>query len=139
MKIQYQRQLLGMLRPDLQGSDKAQSILQEVIRNLMIRKIDHLWIEHLLSIDHLRTDVHMRTVGQKDPLLEFKHESFALFDSFSRRLRLEISSDLFRFEMLPQQSQEERLQKTAAHLQRKSRAKTNPALSLIEESPALEP
>jgi preprotein translocase subunit SecA len=140
LKLQYQRQLLGMLRPDLQNNEKAQSILQDVIRNLMIRKIDHLWIEHLLTIDHLRTDVHMRTVGQKDPLLEFKHESFALFDSFSRRLRMEISSDLFRFEMLPQQSQEKRLERTAAHLHRKERVKSSPALPLIdEESPALEP
>jgi len=138
MKLQYQRQLLGMLRPDLQNSEKAHSILQEVIRNLMIRKIDHLWIEHLLAIDHLRTDVHMRTVGQKDPLLEFKHESFALFDAFSKRLRMEISSDLFRFEMLPQQSQEKRLEQTAAHLQRKARAKSAPALPPAEESPALE-
>ena len=105
----------------------------------MIRKIDHLWIEHLLTIDHLRTDVHMRTVGQKDPLLEFKHESFALFDSFSKRLRLEISRDLFRFEMLPQQSQEKRLEQTAAHLKRKSRTKSAQSLPLIEESSALEP
>jgi preprotein translocase subunit SecA len=67
----------------------------------MVRRIDHLWQEHLLSIDHLRSDVHMRTVGQKDPLLEFKHESFTLFQSFSEKLRQEIARDLFRFEMMP--------------------------------------
>jgi preprotein translocase subunit SecA len=120
MKMQYQRQLLGMLRPDLQDSAKAHSVLQEVIRNLMVRKIDHLWIEHLLAIDHLRTDVHMRTVSQKDPLLEFKHDSFALFSSFSQRLRLEISRDLFRFEMLPP-SQEKRLETTDAALRSRLR------------------
>jgi preprotein translocase subunit SecA len=75
----------------------------------------------------------------KDPLLEFKHESFALFNAFSQRLRLEISRDLFRFEMLPQQSQEQRLEQTAAHLQRKSRAKAAPRLPAIEETPVLEP
>ncbi len=69
----------------------------------MVRKIDQLWQEHLLHIDHLRSDVHMRTVGQKDPLLEFKHESFALFETFSTQLRQEIARDLFRFEMMPQQ------------------------------------
>jgi preprotein translocase subunit SecA len=132
-KLQYQRQLLGMLRPDLQEQDKAQSILQEVVRNLMIRKIDQLWIEHLLAIDHLRTDVHMRTVGQKDPLLEFKHESFALFESLSQRLRIEISRDLFRFEMMPQQSQDERLKNTNAQLQRKQRAKPLPRPALEED------
>jgi len=72
----------------------------EAVRNLMIRKIDHLWQEHLLVMDHLRTDVNLRTVGQRDPLMEFKHESFGLFDEFSRTLRSEIAQDLFRFEMV---------------------------------------
>jgi preprotein translocase subunit SecA len=134
LKLQTQRQLLSLLKPDLTDSDKAQSVLQEVIRNLMIRKIDQLWIEHLLSIDHLRTDVHMRTVGQKDPLLEFKHESFALFDALSQRLRQEIARDLFRFEMMPppsRMSSQQRVQQTLAHLSRKERPKLIP--SPVEE------
>ncbi len=102
-KIFFQRQLLSSFRPDLNEAEKGQNVLQEVIRNLMVRKIDQLWQEHLLQIDHLRSDVHMRTVGQKDPLLEFKHESFSLFEAFSVRLRQEIARDLFRFEMMPQQ------------------------------------
>lgn len=72
----------------------------EAIRNLMIRKIDQQWQEHLLVMDHLRTDVTLRSVGQRDPLMEFKHESFKLFDAFGRNLRAEIAQDLFRFEMV---------------------------------------
>jgi preprotein translocase subunit SecA len=102
-KLMFQRQLLSSFRPELNEAEKSQNVLQEVIRNLMIREIDQLWQGHLLAIDHLRSDVHMRTVGQKDPLLEFKHESFALFEAFSTRLRQQISRDLFRFEMMPQQ------------------------------------
>ncbi len=102
-KIFFQRQLLTSFRPELNEAEKGQNVLNEVVRNLMLRKIDQLWQEHLLHVDHLRSDVHMRTVGQKDPLLEFKHESFALFESFSLRLREEIARDLFRFEMMPQQ------------------------------------
>ncbi len=60
-----------------------EEVLREVIRSLLIRNIDRLWQEHLLNIDHLRTEVHLRSVGQKDPLLEFKHEAFALFDSLT--------------------------------------------------------
>ncbi len=100
-KLHQQRQLISTFRPDLQDADKLQNILQEVLRSLMVRRLDQLWQEHLLSIDHLRSDVHMRTVGQKDPLLEFKHESFTLFQSFSEKLRQEIARDLFRFEMMP--------------------------------------
>ncbi|HSX11732.1 MAG TPA: preprotein translocase subunit SecA [Chlamydiales bacterium] len=102
-KLFFQRQLLSSFRPELNEAEKSQNVLQEVIRNLMVRKIDQLWQEHLLHVDHLRSDVHMRTVGQKDPLLEFKHESFSLFEAFSTRLRQEIARDLFRFEMMPQQ------------------------------------
>ncbi len=72
----------------------------EAIRNLMLRKTDQLWQEHLLSMDHLRSDVNLRAVGQRDPVMEFKHEAFALFDAFGRRLRTEIAQDLFRFEIV---------------------------------------
>jgi len=74
--------------------------IQEAVRNIMVRKIDQLWIEHLLGMDHLRSDVNLRTFGQKDPLLEFKHEGFKLFDDFGKALRGQIAHDLFRFEMV---------------------------------------
>lgn len=102
-KCIYQRQILGTLREDLHDIEKAQGVLEEVLRNIMVRKTDHLWQGHLLAIDHLRSDVHMRAVGQKDPLLEFKQEAFHLFGDFSARLETQILEALFRFEMLPQE------------------------------------
>jgi preprotein translocase subunit SecA len=78
----------------------ADEILREVVRSVLIRCIDRLWQEHLLNIDHLRTEVHLRVVGQKDPLLEFKHEAFILFDSFSAKLKTEIAHALFKFKMM---------------------------------------
>ena len=105
-KLSYQKTLLAQFRPDLTDDTKAQNVLKEVIRNLIIRKVDQSWQQHLLGIDHLRSDVHMRTIGQKDPLLEFKHESFAMFESFYLSLREDISRDLFRFEMMPQPPRE---------------------------------
>lgn len=100
-KISYQAKQIGSLREDLADEEKAKGVLREVVRNMMVRKADQLWQEHLLSIDHLRSDIQMRTVGQKDPLLEFKHESFKFFELFFESLRREISRDLFRFEMVP--------------------------------------
>lgn len=78
----------------------AIEILREVVRSILIRSIDRLWQEHLLSIDHLRTEVHLRAVGQRDPLLEFKHEAFLLFDAFSAKLKVEIAHALFKFQMM---------------------------------------
>ena len=60
----------------------------------------------------------MRTVGQKDPLLEFKQESFELFRTFSERLRLEIAQDLFRFEMMPPPPTQ-KLEQTIAAMQQR--------------------
>lgn len=73
---------------------------QEAVRNLMIRKNDQLWQEHLLTMDHLRADVNLRSFGQRDPLTEFKHESFSLFEEFGRNLRTDIAQGLFRFELV---------------------------------------
>jgi preprotein translocase subunit SecA len=67
---------------------------------MMIRKIDQLWQEHLLNMDHLRSDVNLRAAGNRDPLLEFKHDAFEYFETFGKTLRTEIAHDLFRFEII---------------------------------------
>jgi len=77
-----------------------EEILREVVRSLLIRCIDKLWQDHLLHIDHLRTEVHLRVVGQKDPLLEFKHEAFQLFDTLTLKMKVEIAHALFKFQMM---------------------------------------
>lgn len=93
----------------------VRSPTDDALRHLIVRKIDQHWQEHLLKMDHLRTDVNLRSVGQRDPLTEFKHESFTLFHEFGQTLRTEIAHDLFRFEIIvhPQPSVRELL----SHLQ----------------------
>jgi len=76
------------------------AIVREIIRNLLTRNIDRLWQEHLLHIDHLRTEVNLHSIAQKDPLLEFKHQAFALFDTLSREIKTEIAHALFKFHMV---------------------------------------
>lgn len=89
------------------------------VRSLMARKTDQLWQEHLLRMDHLRSDVTLRAVGQRDPLTEFKHEAFTLFDELSSHLRTEIARSLFRFEiMTPQQSLQQFLMGAGLRMER---------------------
>jgi preprotein translocase subunit SecA len=89
------------------------------VRSLMIRKTDQLWQEHLLRMDHLRSDVTLRAVGQRDPLTEFKHEAFALFDELSRNLRTEIARSIFRFEIIaPPQTIQQLLVNAGLRLER---------------------
>lgn len=99
-KEKLERENSKFLPPDGEFQPTANRPTTDAMRNLMIRKIDQQWQEHLLVMDHLRTDVNLRSVGQRDPLMEFKQESFSLFDALGRHLRDEMSQDLFRFEMV---------------------------------------
>lgn len=98
-----------------EGALVPQNVAQRAVRDLMIRKIDHYWQEHLLAMDHLRADVSLRSVGQRDPLTEFKHEAFRLFDELGTTLRNEIAHDVFRFEIVPRQQMQ--LQQLLGQLQ----------------------
>ena len=84
------------------GERDPEVIVQEVVRSIMIRTIDNLWQHHLLEMDHLRSDVHLRAIGQKDPLIEFKHEAFHLFDAFTMHLQEDMVRSLFKFHVLIQ-------------------------------------
>jgi preprotein translocase subunit SecA len=90
-KVEELKRTPGIV-PNFPGMDEA-------LRGLMIRKTDTLWQQHLLQMDHLRSDVNLRAVGQKDPLTEFKYESFALFDALSENLKTDIAHALFKFEI----------------------------------------
>lgn len=92
-------ELFHQANPDVPRPTRSPAL--EAIRGLMVRKIDQLWQEHLLQMDHLRADVNLRSVGQRDPLTEFKHEAFNLFHEFSNTLRADIAQALFRFEIVP--------------------------------------
>jgi preprotein translocase subunit SecA len=109
-KISHEMEKILSVQKGLHSSQQSlfimepKTFLNGILRNLLIRSIDHLWQEHLLNIDHLRTEVGLQAIGQKDPLLEFKHEAFALFDALSLRIKTEISNTLFKFEVvLPKQ------------------------------------
>ncbi len=114
-KLAHQAQIIEMIQKQAEKEVDAQPVLCEILRSILLRNIDRLWQDHLLSIDHLRTEVSMRVIGQKDPLQEFKHEAFALFETFSKEVKLQIGHGLFKFEMMPpeQQNPLEMLKKNA--------------------------
>ncbi|WP_208434951.1 preprotein translocase subunit SecA [Bartonella phoceensis] len=67
-----------------------------------LETIDTLWREHLVSLDHLRSAVGFRGYAQRDPLNEYKTESFELFQSMLKNLRRIVTSKLMRFEIIQQ-------------------------------------
>lgn len=90
---------ISKIRTENVGSNDPQMIFSHVLRRLMLRKVDRYWQEHLLAMDHLRADMNLRAIGQRDPLMEFKHEAFRLFEELSTQLRAEIAHDLFRIDI----------------------------------------
>lgn len=57
-----------------------------VMRWSLMSSIDRLWQDHLYSMDSLREAVHLRSIGQKDPLVEYKREAYALFSDLMERV-----------------------------------------------------
>jgi preprotein translocase subunit SecA len=80
------------------------SLMREAERNIMLHIIDEQWKDHLLSMDHLKEGIGLRGYGQKDPLVEYKKESFVLFQDMMDRIEDETVRYLYflRFEQNPQ-------------------------------------
>jgi preprotein translocase subunit SecA len=74
-------------------------ITRQLERHVTLRTIDELWKDHLHELDLLRSGIGLRAYGQKDPLLEYKRESFNLFEAMMVRVRRETVSRFFRYEL----------------------------------------
>ncbi len=68
----------------------GREILQRVERDIMLQIVDQQWKDHLYSLDHLKEGIGLRGYGQRDPLVEYKKESFALFQAMKDRVDEEI-------------------------------------------------
>ncbi len=75
-------------------------IMRQTERWIMLQAIDDQWKDHLLSMDHLKEGIGLRGYGQKDPLVEYKKESYQLFQELMGRIEDETVRYLFflRFE-----------------------------------------
>jgi len=71
-------------------------ILRRVERDIMLQIVDAQWKDHLYSLDHLKEGIGLRGYGQRDPLVEYKKESFALFTAMKDRVEEEIVRYLWR-------------------------------------------
>jgi preprotein translocase subunit SecA len=75
-------------------------LMREAERNIMLHVIDDQWKDNLLSMDHLKEGIGLRGYGQKDPLVEYKKESYTLFTDMMDRIEDETVRYLYflRFE-----------------------------------------
>ena len=64
--------------------------MRKMEREVYLKVLDTLWMQHLENMQHLREGIHWRSVGQRDPLVEYRAESQKLFDGLQRNLREEV-------------------------------------------------
>jgi preprotein translocase subunit SecA len=94
--------------------------MRELERMIMLQIIDSQWKDHLLNIDHLKEGIGLRGYAQKDPLIEYKKESFRLFEELQTRIDDEVIKFLYLFHPVEEEEMEEWKRKKATKLSRPS-------------------
>jgi preprotein translocase subunit SecA len=74
----------------LKEDEFTPEIMRKIEREVYLKVLDTLWMQHLENMQHLREGIHWRSVGQRDPLVEYRSESQKLFDGLQRNLREEV-------------------------------------------------
>ncbi|MEO8862851.1 MAG: preprotein translocase subunit SecA [Candidatus Saccharimonadales bacterium] len=70
-------------------------IMRKVERDIYLQVLDNLWMQHLENMDHLREGIHWISVGQRDPLVEYRRQGQAIFETLQNTLRHEVVRALF--------------------------------------------
>jgi preprotein translocase subunit SecA len=75
-------------------------IMRKVERDIYLQVLDNLWMQHLENMDHLREGIHWMSVGQQDPLVEYRRRSQLYFEEMQQTLRHDVLRALFHAEPL---------------------------------------
>jgi preprotein translocase subunit SecA len=80
-------------------------LYRQIEKEVLLRTLDGLWREHIVSLEHLRQVIGFRAYGQRDPLNEYKSEAFTLFESLLARLREAVTGQLMNVALVPADQQ----------------------------------
>jgi preprotein translocase subunit SecA len=89
----------------------------------MLNIIDAQWKDHLLSLDHLKQGIGLVGYGQKDPLVEYKKQSFDLFQQMLDRIDTNTIRSLFNLQVVSEQAPESLQQRRAARRPRSAESR----------------
>ncbi len=92
---------------EMRENQIGKDLMRHLERMVLLQVIDNCWKEHLYDLDQLRKGIGLRAYGQKDPLIEYQQESFALFQNMMHRIREETLEYLFRLQIVPEQVRRE--------------------------------
>jgi preprotein translocase subunit SecA len=86
-------------RLDAQKADVGDERMHDVLRLVLLRTIDRLWVQHLTEVDTFRQGVGLQAYGQQDPLVTYKREAFDMFDQLTAGIRNESVRALTRIQI----------------------------------------
>ena len=79
----------------LYRNQQNKEVVQEAEKWLMLETIDQAWKQHMYNLDHLKEGIGLRGWGQKNPLIEYKREAFAMFKDMMEHVRFDIVHHIF--------------------------------------------
>ena len=86
-------------------------LMRQYERHILLQIIDGAWKDHLLAMDHLKEGIGLRGYGQRDPLIEYKKESFELFEGLMNRIEEDTVRFLYLLQPVDQDKQAEQLER----------------------------
>lgn len=97
--------LISMMHEVYDAREQVMGIesMRNLERAVLLRSIDSLWMDHLDQMEHLRDSVRLRAYGQRDPLVEYKHEGTRLFRELLAAINTQVVNTIFKVSAPPQQ------------------------------------
>ncbi len=89
----------------------GESLFKEIFKMIALSNLDHLWREHLHTLDRLREGIYLRGYAARDPLIEYKKEAFGLFEAMLYNLKEKVVEDTIRVQVASQEEIEEEVKK----------------------------
>ncbi len=83
---------------DARNTEYDSEIMHKIERDIYLQVLDNLWMQHLENMDHLREGIHWISVGQRDPLVEYRRQGQIIFDSMQATLRHDVVRALYHAE-----------------------------------------
>ncbi len=141
---EIQEHLTNVLQDLLEERKKAMSegVFANISRIVMLQSIDFLWMDQLDQMEHLRDSVRLRAYGQRDPLVEYKHDGARLFRELQLAIRSQIVNTIFKVGVLPREVMPSRVEERRPELVLSgspAQASTTPAGAPSAHNPRSQP
>jgi len=106
--VELRERIDGALREKMDAKEETYGaeLMRIAEKSILLRLLDQSWKDHLLGLESVRQGINLRAYGQRDPLNEYKQESFSMFEAMLARVRETITATLSHLEIQAQTSEE---------------------------------